>query len=55
MEIFWGFENVMPTVSARWKIKAEDGVSLVLVNSSKGKTLWDLVLSNQERCLIEES
>lgn len=51
---FWGFENVMPTVSARWKIKAEDGVSLVLVNSSKGKTLWDLVLSNQERCLIEE-
>lgn len=32
---FFGGENVMPTVSVKWKIKAEDGGSLVLVNSSK--------------------
>lgn len=37
-DFFWG-ENVMPTVSVKWKIKAEDGGSLVLVNSSKGKNI----------------
>lgn len=51
---FLGFENVMPTISTRWKIKAEDGVSLVRINFPKGKKLWNLVLSDQERYLIEE-
>ena len=45
---FWEFENVMPTISTRWKIKAEDGVSLVRINFPKGKNcgIWYYQIKN---------
>ena len=50
---FWGFENIMPSTSAKWNIKAQDGVSLVMVNSEKGRALWKDVLRNSEQCFYE--
>lgn len=50
---FWGFENVMPSTAAKWNIKAQDGVSLVVVNSEKGRVLWEELLQNSEQCSYE--
>lgn len=41
---FWGFENVMPSTVAKWDIKVQDGVSLVMVNYEKDRVLWEETL-----------
>ncbi len=51
---FWGFENVMPATTKQWNVKANQGVSLVLVNSEKGKGLWAEVQKRSDEVLCEQ-
>ena len=50
---FWGFEDVMPDTATQWNVKANQGVSLVMINSNKGKRLWDEVPKIDKDVLCE--